>query len=183
MWQSAGTAALGGVTAVPLFGVANAFSQQFADKSLTMAGYDAFSSFDDKKNFSDAIFYGLPAGLTGLSLSSQAEAPLANPMRDASMFFGFVHLDRMNAMKKAVGAAVDQWVLGYEHPGANANVRDRLARAFAPKTLWRGFAAAENNAIRSMNTSYPALKNVGLADRLAYTLGFNPVELEKAYEA
>lgn len=179
IWQTMGTAALGGATALPLYSLANAANEWFNDESLMTTGYDAFAGAPDR--FSDGLFFGLPALLTGQSISSSVEAPTANPMRDATMLFSFVHMNRANALGKAFGGAVDAWRTTGEHPGRDPNTRDQLARALAPKTLYRAIAAAEDNSIRSLTTSYPTIQNVGLGDRLAYTFGFNPVELEKAY--
>jgi hypothetical protein len=178
MWQTAGTAAIGGLAATPIFGVANMLSGALSDKSLMLNTYEAFG---ENEKIADGVFYGLPALLSGVSLSSQVEAPLANPARDATMLFNLVQMQRMGAASNFMGGAFDHWQATGESPMSDANTRDQFARAVAPKTLYRAFAAAEDNAIRSMNTSYPILQNVGFASRMWYTLGFQPLEVEKAY--
>lgn len=178
LWQSVGTAAVGGATAVPLYGLANAL---MSDPNQTMLekGYDFFGPQGNR--WADGVFFGLPAMLTGQSLSSQAEAPLANPMRDASMMFSFILWDRAKAFGQAFGGAMDEWQATGQPPFSDPNTRDMMIRALAPKTFYRSVASMESGALRSLNTSYPVL-NMGLGDRIAYAMGFNPTKLEKAYE-
>ena len=41
----------------------------------------------NQKDPADALMFGLPAALTGISSSGQSTSPLANPQRDASMMW------------------------------------------------------------------------------------------------
>jgi hypothetical protein len=179
MWQTAGTFAVGGMAASPIGAIANTFSEATTGKSALTNTYDMLHGLPDQ--VSDGLMYGLPAALTGLSLSGSVSAPGANPARDATQMFDLVHRQRAVALSKAFSGAWDHWNATGESPIEDANTRDQFARALAPKVIYRGLQTAQEGAIKSLSTSYPILKNVGPFDKLLFTLGFNPVEIEKAY--
>jgi hypothetical protein len=173
LWQTAGTAAVGGVAATPLYWIADGFSRGFKDKSLLQLSYD---SFGEK---ADGVMFGLPAILTGMSFYSNTSSPLANPIRDANQLFSVVAWDRMKHLGKGLGAAIDHWQATGEHPGSSAEAKGYLARAFAPTTLYRAMGAWDDRGIKSLGTGYPLMKNVSTSDRLLYTMGINPVEIDR----
>lgn len=173
MWQTAGTFALGGLAATPLYWVANAFAEGFTDKSLIQLAYNDYLD-------GDALMFGLPASLTGVSLFSQVNSPVSNPIRDATTLFDLVILDRINAFAGGAGAVFDHWQATGEHPGRNPRALDFLVRSFAPTTLYRGLAVANNEGtIRSLSSGYPSVGGMGLAEKMLYTLGFNPTALDR----
>lgn len=189
LWQLGGTAAVGGVAATgPVYYMADQFSKVANNKSLMENTYDLFGgakrgnlltgSLDP--NFSDAVFFGLPT-FFGISLSSSGSAPGANPGRDATMMFSFVQLDRMNALGRAIGGAIDQAEATGMSPFTDRNVQDQFARALAPKTVYRIAAAWNDKAIRSLSTSAPQIKDASLAERVAYMSGLNPTYIERQY--
>lgn len=180
LWQTAGTAAVGGATAMPLWAVANGMSQAFSDKSALVNGYEMMDTAGVPENFSDAIFFGLPA-LAGISMSSNAAAPFSNPMRDVTQMMSLVHMDRINAAAKFFTHAGDHVQATGESPFSDPNTRDMFFRAFAPKTMYRLAATAEDGVIKSLASSTPVLNNVGMMDKVFFTLGFNPLQIEKAY--
>jgi len=179
LWQTAGTAALGGLAATPLYGVANGLSEALSGKSALVGAYDAMGWAPD--GVSDAIMYGLPAGISGISLSGASQAPLSNPMRDATQMFSFVHADRANALGKALGGALGYMEAVGQNPLSDPNTRDMFARAVAPKTIYRMMQTTEDEAIKSLSTGNPVIKDVGVMDKVLFGAGFNPVKLEKAY--
>lgn len=179
IWQTAGTFGVAGLSGVPLYGVANQLSEWMDGKSALVKGYDFMGP--DMEKASDAIFFGLPAAITGISLSGNAAAPGANPMRDATQLFSMAHWDRVNAAGKAFSAAMDHFNATGETPLADPNTRDMFLRAFAPKTVYRAAQAAEEGIISSTTTGYPILKGVSDVDQWLFRLGFNPLEIEKAY--
>lgn len=175
-WQTAGTAALGGVAATPLYWVADGFSRAFLGGSLLQETYDNMD-----QTAGDAFMYGMPAALTGISLYSQTASPLANPQRDASMLWSLVLLNRAQALSKGAGLAFDNWQATGKHPGASAAVRDQLFRALAPSSVARVVSAfSGEDMIRSLSSGYPMIDQVPLSDRIAYAMKLNPVELDKA---
>src|SRR5436190_806846 len=175
-WQTAGTAAVGGVAATPLYWIADGFSKAFTDKDILQQTYDNLS-----EGPADALMFGMPAALTGISLYSQASSPFANPQRDASMLWSNVLWSRMQAMGRVAGNAYDHWHATGEHPGSTPAVWNALVQAFAPATIARATAAASGeDVINSLSSGYPLISNVSITDRVLYGLKFNPLELDKA---
>lgn len=179
LWQTAGTFAIGGLAASPVYAAANVFSEAMTGKSALVNTYDAMSGLPDQA--SDAVMFGLPAGMFGISLSGSASAPGANPARDVTQMFSLVQLQRAGALAKTFQGGFDHWLATGESPMEDANTRDQFFRALAPKTIYRGLQTAQDGAIKSLTTSYPILKGVGPIDQFLFTLGFNPTEIEKAY--
>lgn len=175
LWQTAGTMTLGGVSATPIYWAADGFSRMWANKPLLAAAYDEYG------DGGDAIMLGLPAAITGISMFSQVNSPLANPVRDASTMFSVVAWDRMKNIGKAAGAAFDAWQTTGEHPGHNPQVRQLLVQAFAPTTIHKTLAAMNSpDQITSLNSGYPVIQDVSPAHRVLYGFGFHPVELDRA---
>jgi hypothetical protein len=173
LWQTTGTAALGGLAATPLMWAADGFSHMWSKKGIMEQAYGQFGAGGD------AIMLGLPAAITGISLYSQVNSPVANPARDAASMFSVATWDRMKYAGKAAGAAFDRWQTTGDHPANAPGVRELLARAFAPTTVYRSMQAANDGEIRSLGTGYPIVKNVPAHHRMLYGLGFNPVELDR----
>jgi len=181
LWQTASTAALGGMVATPLLKpIADGASKWFTDRSFMENVYGLAG--EDNEWIADGALYGLP-GVLGLSLAAQASSPGSDPMRDASMIFNFAVFDRMGAFGRAAGDALAAYRQTGVSPWEDERTRDGLVRALAPRTLYRAMSVSEDNAIRSLNTGYRVLDNVSLGDALLYSAGFNPVDLDKAYTA
>lgn len=175
-WQTAGTAAVGGLAATPLYWIADGFSKAFTDDTLLQNTYNYLG-----ESQGNAFMYGLPAALTGVSLYSQVSSPLANPARDASMLWSSATLNRMTDLGKSVGLAFDHWQATGEHPGRSDRVRDTVFKALAPSTISRVLQAFSGDGeIRSLGSGYPILRDVPFSDRVLYSLKLNPVELDKA---
>jgi hypothetical protein len=177
LWQQAGTLALGGLSAAPLYGVANEFSKLWAQKTLMQQAYE---NFDES---ADGILYGLP-GMLGLSLTSSVDTPaLSNPVRDASSLFSIAAWGRMKSLGTATKAAFDNWETTGEHPALNADVRNDLIKAFAPTSIYRSISAFANpDSIVQAGTGYPIQNDPSLTNRLLYAAGFNPKEIQRGYD-
>lgn len=181
LWQTGATALLGGATATPfVLPMADAASKWLTDKSFMQNVYSGTMGEDD--TLQDTVMYGLPGAL-GLSLAAQASSPGSDPVRDASMITSFAIFDRMRALGRAVGDGITAYRATGVSPFEDDRTRDGLVRALAPRTIYRAMSAAEDNAIRSLNTGYRVLDEVSLGDSLLYSMGFNPVELDKTYTA
>lgn len=178
LWQTAGTAAVGGASALPLWAVANGLSEGLTGKSALVNGYEAMEPAGE--GFSDAVFFGLPS-LAGISLSSNAAAPFSNPMRDVTQMMSLVHWNRVQAAQKMMGHAFDHAAATGESPLSDPNTRDQFLRAVSPKTVYRLASTLEDNVINSLSTGNPVLKDVGPMQKVWFSLGFNPTEVEKAY--
>jgi hypothetical protein len=179
LWQTAGTFAVGGLAASPVYAVANTFSEAMAGKSALQNVYDTFEWAPDR--VSDAIMFGLPAGMAGISLSGAATAPFANPARDVTQMFSLVHAQRIKALGDTFTGGLEHFNATGESPLADANTRDMLFRAVAPKVVYRGLQVAQDDTIKSLATGYPVMKGVGPFDQFMFTLGFNPTQIEKGY--
>jgi len=178
-WQTGGTFAIGGLAATPLYWVANGFSRAFSGDSMLQNTYENLS-----EGGADALMFGLPAALTGVSLYSQVQSPFADPVHDANMLWSSVTFDRMASAVKAVGSAIDHWQATGEHPGKSPAVRDQLVRAFAPSTISRALASfSGEDTIRSLSTGYPLIDDVSLGERLLYTFKLNPTQVDRAMQA
>lgn len=181
MWQTAATAGIGGLAATPLIlPIANGFSQFFSGNDFMSNLYDLTGNLGMNERVADGLMYGLP-GAMGVSLSSQASAPGANPERDAEMLFSFAAFDRMKSLTAAAKDAIVNATTTGETPWDDQQVRTELMRAFAPRTLYRAMAVGQDGALRSMATGNPVMQNLGMGDHLLYAAGFSPTELEKTY--
>lgn len=175
LWQTSGTFALGGLAATPLWWAADSFSRMWGGKPAMEMAYEQFG-----KTGGDAMLLGLPAAITGISLYSAVNSPASNPMRDAGSLFSVVAWDRVKSIGKAGGAAFDNWQATGEHPAHNQGVRELLVRSFAPTTIYRTMASmSEPGQISQLGTGYPQLKDATPMQRVLYSFGFNPTELER----
>lgn len=184
MWQQAGTWAVGGLAASPFYHAASAFNNMFSDKTLIENTYNNFGEAG-----SDGIFYGLPALLSSalpmvpsVSISSQTTMPGVNPQRDAEQMFSFAIADRLNYLKRALGAAMDEWQTTGNHPAASSDVRDMLIRGFAPKTIYKFFQAFEDEGVKSMASGHPLVKDFSPVDKALFAMGLNPTLLDRTYK-
>lgn len=174
LWQTSSTALLGGTAATPLYWLADGMSKFFADKSLVQFAYDEY------KDQADAVLFGLPAALTGVSLSGLMTSPGANPVKDATQLFSLAAWTRMKEAGGAVHAAMDNWQATGQHPGTDPDVRNMLIKAFAPVGLARAMSIDEDGTVRNISTQLPSAKGLdSFHDKLLYTLGFNPTILER----
>lgn len=171
-WQMATTGAIGGLSAVPLAPfIAGAWADQVEHKKLLEWIYAGMG-----QKAGDALYMGLPAVL-GLSLSSAT----ASPIRDANMLYSFAIWDRAKAMGRSVGAAVDYWQSTGQHPASSEIARGAFARAFAPKIIYRATAIYSSPGLESLTTGYPVIDQVNPWNKVLYTMGFQPPEIERAY--
>ena len=183
LWSMAGTSTVAGAGGIPLAFLAEGFSQAFSDKSVmenlyNVAGYDNLGPIGVKA--SDTLYYGLPA-LLGVTLQSRTEAPTADPMRDMSMLTSFAIIDRFRNLGKAFTEGIDFARATGALPTKNPLFLNKMARALAPRTLYRTLQLQENGVISSINTGSHIIETT-LAGQMAHVLGFTPVELQKAYD-
>lgn len=177
MWQTLGTAALGGAAATPLYWAADGASHFFKDKSLIQYAYD------DWQGQADGIMFGLPAALTGVSLSGLMTSPGASPVKDATQLFSIASWSRMKEAGGAVKAAMDNWQATGSHPASDPDVRNALIKAFAPVIIQRMMATDDEGTIRNIATGLPTAKGLSFYDRIAYQAGLQPVAIERQMAA
>jgi hypothetical protein len=178
LWSMGTTTALGGLAATPLvMPMADAFTKAVTGNDLKNQAYESINS----EVGADALIYGLPAVL-GVSLSSQIAGPGADPGRDATLLTSFAIWDRMRTLGRAMDTGMEAMSVGAA-PFQDPLFRDQLSRALLPRTIYRGIAAAEDNAIRSLQSGYKVVDDVSLGTAALYAAGFNPVLLDKTYAA
>lgn len=185
LWQMGGTAAVGGVAALPMYAVADSFAKLATDKSLMQSIYGQFGPSDPDSTggtFSDAIYMGLPAFM-GISLTGNAAAPLNDPSRDAAALMSFPQWDRMRRLGVAVGDSIERWAQTGNHPIADPAIRDNFIAALSPKALARSVQITQENALRSLNTGNVILKDMSLAEKMMWQVGLTPRRVGLAYEA
>lgn len=183
LWQLASTGAISGVKGLPLYGVADQLSKWVSDKSLMENIYDMFGySPRGSTGLSDLVFYGLPA-FGGLSLQSSTASPGADITRDLSQLTSSVWIDRGEAVGRALGNALKQWQATGDHPIESKLVQDNVARALAPRSVYRAIQAVQDEKLRSMNTGYPITDALKWNERLLYGAGLNPLYVEKTQAA
>lgn len=173
IWQFAGSLAVGGLGATPLV--------LAADQLTDWLDNQPNSYLWMKENWHDAadeIYYGFPA-LFGLSLQASSALPGTDVRNDLTMLSNFVFLERAKAAWKATGDAFEYADKAGQNPLKNPNIRDALLQGYAPRALWRLFSTTENDAIKSMSSGYPQVRDVSKLGQLAYTLGLNPTEIEE----
>lgn len=177
MWQFGGSLALGGIGATPAVLLADQIARWTSDQPNSWLWM--------KENWhgaADEIYYGFPA-LFGISLQASATLPGTDVRNDISTLANFAFVERAKAAWKATAGAWDYAEANGQNPLKNPNIRDALLQAYAPRALFRAFATTENNAIKSMSTGYPQVRDVSGAARLAYMVGLNPLEVEEAQTA
>lgn len=185
LWQMGGTASVGGVSALPLYGAADSFSKMATNESLMTHIYEAFGGTNPDGTLgttSDAVLMGLPAFM-GITLTGSASAPFSDPARDAAQLASFPQWDRMVQLGTAVGDAIDAFGKTGQHPIQNEAVRDKFIAALSPKAIARSFQLTNEGALKSLNTGNVTLNDLNLAERLLWSAGFTPRRVGVTYEA
>ena len=183
LWMMGGTGLVGGLGATVPFAMADQVAQMLGSDPLVLNLYEMFSGDDgDPSVLADGVFYGLPAFL-GVSLQGSSAQPGANPVRDAAMYFSFAHWDRMKYLGQAIGDGFDHWQATGNSPMGSEHVRDVLVRALGPRSLYRWAQMTGEGTLQSLSTGYPVASNFSFYQRMMFRLGFNPTEVENAYQA
>jgi hypothetical protein len=176
LWQGGAALALGGLGATPL--------KLLAD-GLVRWNTDAPSSYvwlqENWPQAADEIYFGLPA-LLGASLQASATTPGTDIRNDLANMGNFVFIERAKQAARALGGAWDLWSAGDTNPLRDPNTRDRMLQAFAPRAVFRLFAATEGEYVKSMTTGYPQVRNLG-SSRFLQALGLNTVAVERQHVA
>ena len=56
-------------------------------------------------------------------------------------------------------------------------------RAFAPRTLYRFIQTTSDGALRSLRTGNRLISDVSIPDRVAFSLGLTPTDIERNFDA
>lgn len=183
LWSNLGAGLIAGAQGAPTLGALNQMSKVFSDKSLLLNVHDALGYDDDTPQgyLSDFFFYGFP-GLFGLSLQSQAASAGSDPIHDLSQLTSVAAWDRMVWANEFVGKALDYSSHTGQSPFQSQEVRDAFIRASMPRTLYRFLQVSGDGAIRSLKTQGKLMSGLSVPDRVLYSLGLQPNEVDKFFE-
>ncbi len=90
---------------------------------------------------------------------------------------------RMTMLGQAVGDSIDYFGSTGNHPIQSEEVRNKFIMALSPKVLARTMQMTEESAVQSLTTGKVVLKDLSLAERMLFQVGFTPRRLGVAYEA
>ena len=174
LWQFGVVGAVGGLGAMgPVKWTADALAKWYGESPSSYLWMQ-----ENWDGAADEIYFGLPA-LFGASLQASAAMPGTDVRNDLTHLSNFVFLERAKTAGKAVGEAWDYFDVNGKNPLQDSNIRDKMLQAFAPRAIFRGFASAEGEYVKSMATGYPQVRDVSPASRMLYGLGLNQVEIER----
>lgn len=179
VYSLATSGAIGGVGAMPAFGLVNWASRQLTDDNFNTNLYEVMGG-EEGTLTSDMVAYGLPSVL-GLSLQGRAAAPTADPLRDIGFATSFATYDRAKALGQLAGQSLDSWARTGESPFKNPSVRDAFVRAFAPRTLQKTIQSWSGD-VRSLRNQNTLVEGLGRIKQAAHVFGFTPLEVEKAFD-
>ena len=174
--MNAMTALVGGVGAsqVGSFGLG-------LDKLLNGGNFSKDMYDPDNNALTDAFYYGVPSFL-GVTLQGNAALPGSNFVRDVSSMWNFSQLSQAAMMVKSVGGGIDHWRLTGQAPWEDKLWTDKFIRATGVKNAYRVRQAVGQDGIRSLNTGNPIVTDMGIGDKMLFSMGLNPVELQKEYK-
>jgi hypothetical protein len=179
LWAMTGYGALGGLGALPFYGLVDASQKIFSDKHLMETVYDAFGGVNIA---SDAAFYGLPS-LLGVSMQAQAEGMFANPARDLNAMYSAAAVDRAAKIGKFLGYTWDQYLAGGSSPFVSDRTWDLAAYALGPRSLYKAMAQVEDGALKAISNGAPVMHGVSDSEYLRNIIGFTPLKIARSYEA
>lgn len=185
LWQVGGTTSVGGVGAWPFLELMDTFSKFTSDENIMQTVYGNFNlegEDGDSTMLSDAIYYGLP-GFLGLSLTAQAQMPFHAPLRDMEFMFTPVHLDRAQALFRAIGDSVDRFTAtGQFNPLKSQQLSLEWARAVAPKTAYRTMQVQADSSVRSARSGQPLVKELNTLERIGFAFGMTPPKVNRMFD-
>ena len=181
MWMMGTTGAIGGVGAMPFYGMADSASRAMTDEGLKDNLYDFGGWVGAPTKVMDTFQYGFPA-LFGIALQGRVAPTGVEVARDVNFLFQSALLDRMGMLTDALGTSLSQWKDTGIHPLANEGNRLKYYRALLPRTLYRAMSFTEENALRSLQTGNALMGPATMSQRASFVLGLNPLEFEKSLE-
>lgn len=184
LWSMMGAGSVAGITGTPLYFAIDGMSKFFSDESLqdnvlTWSGYKDAGFLQEKAT--DMLFHGLPAFL-GLSFMARGEAPTADPIRDVSSLSSIASFDRFGKIGSALYEGLNTYRHTGRHPSHNSLFWDKVIRAVAPRTAYRGWQSMWSDGIRALSTGNQLISDITIPERVAFSFGFTPVEVQQYYD-
>jgi hypothetical protein len=182
LWAMTGTAALGGLAAVPGYGIANYFSRMATDKPIVEHLYKGMGYGDGGfDTVIDAIQYGVPV-FGGVTLQSRAEVPGSDFVRNVNQLTSIMALERAMSLGDSIGDAVAQWQDTGVEPWRSPGMRQRFVRDLMPRTIWRAAAMTEKNGYKSLRNNGLVVTDLTVPERVAHTFGLTSLSIQKMYD-
>jgi hypothetical protein len=184
LWSFATTGTVAGATGMPLFFMADNMAKLAGNRNAVEFLYENSGYAQAGRGtqlFVDAFAYGVPA-IFDVTLSSRAEAPSSDPLRDLDLMTGIAALDRFNYLGQAFGDGWQAFADTGVHPGNFRAAREKLIRAVAPRTGYRIWQAVAHDGMRSLSTGNQLLPEMIMPKRVMYALGLTPLEVQKSFD-
>jgi hypothetical protein len=178
LWSMMGTSAVGGVAAMPFYGMASGFSKLTTDKSLETQMYEMMGGGPDSAYAADMLMYG-PLSALRFTLQSRASVPGTEFLRDMSMMANMLLLDRSVALGKTFGV-VGQNVAAGRNPFNDDRFVRHLMQFGAPRSMQRAWQVWDGN-FTSLNTGNVLAADVPKFEAIATALGFQSTDVRKLF--
>jgi hypothetical protein len=183
LWSMAGSGAVGGLTAMPLMGMADGFARMASDKGLNDLLYDQIGNdpTDHTKPWAaDMLAHGFPS-LLGMTLRSRASAPSAHLSTDITMYANLAIVDRMQALAGSVGTFTEEALNGRAPLGDPRFLR-QVMEAFAPRTLQRVMTSFGERGVTSMSTGNSLVPALNTIQASLASVGLTPIKVANTFE-
>jgi hypothetical protein len=183
MWAGATTGAIGGLSAMPLAGMADGFAEWAGDKSINDFIYETLGNGpgdESKPVVADFLAHGFPS-LLGFTLRSRASAPSAHLMTDITMFSNIAMLDRTIALGELMGTFVED-VSDFRVPLQDPKFRRELLRTFAPRTLQRAVTGFAQDGVQSLKTGNNLMPALNIREGVFNSFGLTPTRVANTFE-
>lgn len=177
-WSLMGTGTVGGVAAMPFYGMADGFARLVGDKSLESQAYEMMGGDPDGALAGDMLMYG-PLAALGFTLQSRASVPGTEFLRDMSMMANMLVLDRAKSLGKTLGLVGQNVGMGQNPFNDDRFVRG-LMQSFAPRTLQHAWQVWDGNH-RSLTTGNVLAADVSRFGGIATMLGFQSTDVRKLF--
>lgn len=132
MYSNLATSLLGGAGSSEIGAVIERFTEWAGNDKMSNLLYDRWGDSVG----SSFLLYGIP-GAFGLSLQSQVNSPFRDPGEETQRFMGMVWGNRLKALWNSLDSAIDYYSTTGLNPANDEKFRREIARALAPKMLYR----------------------------------------------
>lgn len=176
LWSNVATSMLGGLGASELGALSESFAEWIGDEKFSKILADNWG----QGMTSNAMLYGIPGAL-GFSLRNQVNSPLGNPGEELQRFMGFVYWNRLKAFGNTARAGIDWFNTTGNHPAQSESFQRQLARAFAPKMMYRQMQL-DGETLMTGN-GRKLLDDVGWLEGTLYKINLPSVRISQAQEA
>lgn len=162
MYSNLATTMLGGMGSSEIGATLERFTEWASDEKMSELLYDRWGDGVG----SSMLLYGLP-GAFGFSLQGQVNSPLRDPGEEAQRFMGMVWANRLQSLWKTAEQGIEFYSTTGRNPAQDEAFRAQLARAFAPKMIYRSMQMT-NDALYSLSTGTKVVGDLGKVEQLAY---------------